>query len=46
VFEAACEKAGQPLTLRRSTRLRSRLLLFISTFIADHIAHHARVLNP
>ncbi|TPQ39891.1 S-formylglutathione hydrolase, partial [Burkholderia ubonensis] len=45
VFEAACEKAGQPLTLRRHPGY-DHGYYFISTFIADHIAHHARVLNP
>jgi S-formylglutathione hydrolase len=45
VFEAACEKAGQPLTLRRHPGY-DHGYFFISTFIADHIAHHARVLNP
>ncbi|WP_420210166.1 S-formylglutathione hydrolase [Burkholderia aenigmatica] len=43
VFEAACEKAGQPLTLRRHAGY-DHGYYFISTFIADHIAHHARVL--
>jgi len=43
VFEAACAKAGQPLTLRRHAGY-DHGYYFISTFIADHIAHHARVL--
>ncbi|MPV70202.1 S-formylglutathione hydrolase, partial [Burkholderia sp. BE17] len=43
VFEAACAKAGQPLTLRRHPGY-DHGYYFISTFIADHIAHHARVL--
>ncbi|AJY13525.1 S-formylglutathione hydrolase [Burkholderia dolosa] len=44
VFEAACAKAGQPLTLRRHPGY-DHGYYFISTFIADHIAHHARVLT-
>ena len=43
VFEAACAKAGQPLTLRRHPGY-DHGYYFISTFIADHLAHHARVL--
>ncbi|KVG37428.1 S-formylglutathione hydrolase [Burkholderia ubonensis] len=44
VFEAACAAAGQPLTLRRHAGY-DHGYYFISTFIADHIAHHARVLG-
>jgi S-formylglutathione hydrolase len=44
VFEAACAKAGQPLTLRRHEGY-DHGYYFISTFIADHVAHHARVLG-
>ncbi|KWF82498.1 S-formylglutathione hydrolase [Burkholderia diffusa] len=44
VFEAACAKAGQPLTLRRHAGY-DHGYYFISTFIADHIAHHARALS-
>ncbi|KGR98375.1 MULTISPECIES: S-formylglutathione hydrolase [Burkholderia] len=44
VFEAACRAAGQPLTLRRHEGY-DHGYYFISTFIADHIAHHARVLG-
>ncbi|MGS0893672.1 S-formylglutathione hydrolase [Burkholderia stagnalis] len=43
VFEAACARAGQPLTLRRHPGY-DHGYYFISTFIADHVAHHARVL--
>lgn len=43
VFEAACAKGGQPLTLRRHPGY-DHGYYFISTFIADHLAHHARVL--
>ncbi|AIO65268.1 S-formylglutathione hydrolase [Burkholderia oklahomensis] len=42
-FEAACRAAGQPLTLRRHEGY-DHGYYFISTFIADHIEHHARVL--
>ncbi|MBF5011860.1 alpha/beta hydrolase-fold protein, partial [Burkholderia pseudomultivorans] len=44
VFEAACAKAGQPLTLRRHAGY-DHGYYFISTFVADHVAHHARVLG-
>ncbi|AOK30483.1 MULTISPECIES: S-formylglutathione hydrolase [Burkholderia] len=44
VFEAACRAAGQPLTLRRHAGY-DHGYYFISTFIADHIAHHARALT-
>jgi S-formylglutathione hydrolase len=43
VFEAACEAAGQPLTLRRHAGY-DHGYYFITTFIEDHVAHHARVL--
>lgn len=39
-FEAACEKAGQPLTLRRHAGY-DHGYYFISTFMADHVRHHA-----
>jgi S-formylglutathione hydrolase len=39
-FEAACTAAGQPLTLRRHAGY-DHGYYFISTFIADHIRHHA-----
>lgn len=44
VFEAACSRAGQPLTLRRQPGY-DHSYYFISTFIADHLAHHARFLK-
>ncbi|HTH60212.1 MAG TPA: S-formylglutathione hydrolase [Paraburkholderia sp.] len=44
VFEAACRAAGQRLTLRRHEGY-DHGYFFIQTFIADHIAHHARVLK-
>ncbi|MGV2291833.1 S-formylglutathione hydrolase [Trinickia sp. YCB016] len=43
VFEAACRAAGQPLTLRRHAGY-DHGYYFISTFIGDHVAHHAKVL--
>ncbi len=43
-FEAACLKAGQPLTLRRHEGY-DHGYYFIETFIEDHIAHHARALS-
>jgi len=44
VFEAACSVAGQPLTLRRHAGY-DHGYYFISTFIEDHLAHHAAVLG-
>jgi S-formylglutathione hydrolase len=43
VFEAACKAAGQPLTLRRHEAY-DHGYFFISTFIEDHLAHHAKIL--
>jgi S-formylglutathione hydrolase len=43
VFEAACREAGQPLTLRRHAGY-DHGYYFISTFMEDHLAHHAKVL--
>jgi S-formylglutathione hydrolase len=43
VFEAACRAAGQPLTLRRHEGY-DHGYYFISTFIEDHLKHHAKVL--
>ena len=40
IFEAACDRAGQPLTLRRHEGY-DHGYYFIASFIADHIAHHA-----
>jgi S-formylglutathione hydrolase len=46
LFEAACAKANQPLTLRRHVGY-DHGYYFISTFMADHLAHHAKtLLNP
>ena len=44
LFEAACLEAGQPLTLRRHEGY-DHGYFFISTFMAEHIAHHARYLH-
>lgn len=43
LFEAACASAGQPLQLRRHVGY-DHGYYFISTFMADHLAHHARQL--
>ena len=43
LFEAACAKAGQRLTLRRHAGY-DHGYYFISTFVADHLAHHALAL--
>ncbi|QDQ26124.1 S-formylglutathione hydrolase [Chitinimonas arctica] len=43
-FEAACLTAGQPLTLRNHPGY-DHGYFFISSFMADHIAHHAKGLN-
>jgi len=43
LFEAACADAGQKLTLRRQAGY-DHSYYFISTFMDDHIAHHARAL--
>jgi S-formylglutathione hydrolase len=44
LFEAACTRAGQPLTLRRHAGY-DHGYYFIATFMADHLAHHARALH-
>ncbi|CAN5479464.1 MAG: S-formylglutathione hydrolase [Actinomycetota bacterium] len=43
-FEKACEESGQPLTLRRHDGY-GHDYYFISTFMGDHIRHHAETLN-
>lgn len=45
VFEAACKRAGQPLTLRFQEGY-DHSYFFIASFMADHIAHHAAWLKP
>ncbi|MEJ7819747.1 MAG: S-formylglutathione hydrolase [Rubrobacteraceae bacterium] len=44
VFEAACAEVGQPLEFRRREGY-DHGYYFISTFIDDHIRHHAGILN-
>jgi S-formylglutathione hydrolase len=44
VFEQACLLAGQPLTLRLQPGY-DHSYFFIASFMADHIGHHALVLN-
>ncbi len=43
-FEAACAQIGQPLTLRRHEGY-DHGYYFIQSFVADHLAHHARALG-
>jgi S-formylglutathione hydrolase len=44
LFEEACCKVGYPLTLRRQAGY-DHGYYFISTFIEDHLRHHARTLK-
>lgn len=44
LLEAACAKAGQPLTLRRHAGY-DHGYYFISTFMEDHLRHHAQGLR-
>ena len=43
-FEAACARAGQPLTLRRHEGY-DHGYYFISSFVDDHLRHHAAALG-
>jgi S-formylglutathione hydrolase len=43
-FEAACAQSGQALRLRRHAGY-DHSYWFVSTFIAEHLAHHARALT-
>jgi S-formylglutathione hydrolase len=43
VFEQACRRSGQELTLRMQPGY-DHSYYFIATFLADHIRHHARIL--
>jgi len=43
-FQAACKKAGQPLTLRMQEGY-DHSYHFIASFIGEHIAYHARALK-
>jgi S-formylglutathione hydrolase len=46
LLEAACRKAGQPLSLRMRPGY-DHSYYFVSTFMGDHLAHHAAALcNP
>ncbi len=45
LFEQACAEAGQPLLLRRH-RGYDHSYWFISSFIDDHLRHHAMALAP
>ena len=45
VFETACRDAGQRLTLRRQEGY-DHGYFFISTFMEDHLRHHAAHLTP
>ena len=44
LFEAACKQVGHPLELRRQPGY-DHGYYFISTFMADHLAHHAKALG-
>ena len=44
LFEQACQRQGQALTLRRHEGY-DHGYYFISTFMKDHLAHHAAALK-
>jgi S-formylglutathione hydrolase len=44
LLDAACKRAGHPLTLRMQSGY-DHSYYFIASFIGDHIAHHARALE-
>ena len=44
LFEVACRAAGQPLTLRRHEGY-DHSYYFVSTFMNDHLRHHAKALR-
>lgn len=44
LFEAACQKAGQKLTLRRQPGY-DHSYYFIASFMGDHLRHHAQALK-
>ncbi|HOB67876.1 S-formylglutathione hydrolase, partial [Ottowia sp.] len=44
LLQAACEKAGHPLTLRLQPGY-DHSYYFIASFMADHFAHHAKALR-
>ena len=45
LFEAACKAAGQPLNLRMRQGYNHNYF-FVSTFVEDHLRHHAAALLP
>lgn len=44
IFQAACERAKQPLSLRLQAGY-DHSYYFIATFMGDHLQHHAQILN-
>ena len=44
LFQEACAAAGQPLTLRKQEGY-DHSYYFVSTFMEDHLRHHAAALN-
>ena len=44
LLQAACDKAGHPLTLRMQPGY-DHSYYFIATFMGDHVAHHAKSLS-
>ncbi len=44
LLEAACQQAGQPLTLRRHAGY-DHGYFFIATFVEDHLRHHAKAMR-
>ena len=44
LLQAACDKAGHPLTLRMQPGY-DHSYYFIATFMGDHVAHHAKALS-
>jgi len=45
LFDQACAEAGQPLLLRRHAGY-DHSYWFITSFIDDHLRHHAEALGP
>ena len=45
LFESACAESGQRLHLRRQSGY-DHGYYFVSSFVDDHLAHHARALSP
>jgi S-formylglutathione hydrolase len=44
LFEAVCQNAGQPVRIRRQEAY-DHSYFFISSFMQDHIEHHAKILD-